>query len=81
MVPRPTLREKGSVQTSCVTFRRGELTHYGDTYYLVVRCESGWADFLNEQRYAVVVEIAHNAGVQIYQHVEQRVRVRPRILA
>ncbi|MFZ7063940.1 S8 family peptidase [Pseudomonas aeruginosa] len=81
MSPGPTLREKGTVQTSCVTFKRGELAQYGDTYYLVVRCESGWAEFLTEQRYAVVVEIAHQAGVQIYQHIEQRVRVRPRILA
>lgn len=80
MSPAPTLREKGTVQSSCVTFKRGELTQYGNTYYLVVRCESGWADFLTEQRYAVVVEIAHQAGVQIYQHIEQRVRVRPRIM-
>lgn len=79
MNPGPTLREKGTVQTSCVTFKRGELTQYGNTYYLVIRCESGWADFLTEQRYAIVVEIAHHAGVQIYQHVEERVRVRPRI--
>ncbi|AMS17685.1 hypothetical protein A3218_26585 [Pseudomonas chlororaphis] len=79
MNPGPNLREKGTVQTSCVTFKRGELTQYGDTYYLVVRCESGWAHFLTEQRYAVVVEIAHHAGMQIYQQVEQRVRIRPRI--
>lgn len=73
--PGSTIREKGTVQTAAVTFKR-DVGEYGDRYYLVVRCESGWADYLTEQPYAVVVEIAHQSNVQIYQRIQQRVRPR-----
>ncbi|WP_095092949.1 S8 family peptidase [Pseudomonas sp. Irchel 3A5] len=74
--PGPQTREKGTVQTATVTFKKGELGQYGDRYYLVIRCESGWADYLPVQNYAVAVEIAHEADVQIYQRIQQRVRTR-----
>jgi hypothetical protein len=48
---------------------------YGDAYYLVVRCESGWADVEVKQRFAAVVEISHSAEVQLYELVRARVRV------
>lgn len=39
--PGPKVREKSSVQRASITFKRG-IEQYGDSYYLVVRCESGW---------------------------------------
>lgn len=72
--PKPTLREKSSLQTATITFSR-DITRYGDTYYLMVRCVSGWAG-VSRQAFAVVVEIAHEAEVQLYERVRQRVRVR-----
>ncbi len=74
LVPRPTQREKGTVQCSKVTFKR-TVAAYGDSYFLVVRCESGWADYVQRQRFAVVVEIEHEAEIQLYARVQQRVRV------
>ena len=42
--PGPQAREKGAVQRATATFQRG-IEAYGDTYFLVVRCDSGWASF------------------------------------
>ena len=74
LVPGPQLREKGTVQRATVTFKRG-VEEYGDSYYLVVRCESGWATHVDRQQFAVVVELLHKAEVQLYERVRQRVRV------
>ncbi|AUD00075.1 hypothetical protein CWS35_37210 (plasmid) [Bradyrhizobium sp. SK17] len=57
-----------------MTFKRG-VEEYGDSYYLVVRCESGWATHVDRQQFAVVVELLHKAEVQLYERVRQRVRV------
>ena len=48
---------------------------YGNDYYLVIRCESGWATAETIQRFAVVVEISHAAEVQLYERIRQRIRV------
>ena len=74
LTPGPQLREKATVQSAKVTFSRS-VEEYGDNYYLVVRCESGWAADLNSQRFAVVVEISHSAEVQLYERIRQRIRV------
>jgi hypothetical protein len=73
--PGPRERERGTLQTASVTFSRGtEL--YGDTYYLVVRCEGGWASgFETRQRFAVVVELIHRAEIQLYARLRARVRL------
>jgi hypothetical protein len=71
--PGPVLREKGSVQSATIKFKRS-IEEYGDEYYLVVRCESGWAETAR-QRFAAVVEISHKAEVQLYERIRQRVRV------
>lgn len=72
--PSSTLREKSSLQTATVSFAR-DVSQYGDTYYLVVRCAGGWAADVGRQAFAVVVEIAHEAEVQLYERLRQRVRV------
>ncbi|MBS0220803.1 MAG: S8 family peptidase [Proteobacteria bacterium] len=74
LTPNPTLREKSSLQLATATFQR-DVSRYGDTYYLVVRCAGGWAVDVGRQRFAVVVEIAHEAEVQLYERLRQRVRV------
>ncbi len=58
-----------------MTFKR-DISKYGDNYYLVVRCAGGWAaESHPRQAFAVVVEIAHEAEVQLYERLRQRVRV------
>ena len=76
-VPGPTARERGSLQTATATFSR-DISKYGDTYFLVVRCLGGWSE-VAKQRFAVVVEIEHEAQLQLYERLRQRVRVRVQI--
>ena len=72
--PAITLRERGTLQRASVRFQR-DIAQYGNDYFLVVRCESGWAPPETEQRFSVVVELAHEAEVQLYQQLRQRVRI------
>lgn len=73
-LPGPQAREKDTVQCATVTFKRG-VEEYGASYYLVVRCESGWATHVDRQRFAIAVELHHKAEVRIYERVRQQVRV------
>lgn len=75
MKPGSTLREKSTLQSATATFRTN-IANYGDIYHLVVRCEAGWATELVRQRFAVVVTIAHEAEIQIYQQMRQRLQLR-----
>ncbi|TCA83705.1 S8 family peptidase [Rhizobium leguminosarum bv. viciae] len=72
--PSSTLREKGTVQSATATFKR-DVTEYGNDYYLIVRCEGGWANHVDWQNFAVVVEISHKAEVQLYERIRQRIRI------
>lgn len=54
--PGPQAREKNTLQSATATFKR-RVEEYGDDYYLAVRCEGGWANFIDRQRFAVVVDI------------------------
>lgn len=72
--PSITERERGTIQRASVKFKR-DISNYGDEYFLVVRCEGGWAPAETEQRFAVVLELAHEAELQLYQQVRQRVRI------
>lgn len=72
--PGPQVRERGTVQCATAAFRR-TVEAYGNDYYLVVRCESGWATSLTTQRFAVVVEISHAAEVKLYERIRQRIRL------
>jgi len=75
LVPGPQARERSTLQSASITFSRDVAT-YGDRYYLVVRCEGGWAtNFIDRQRFAVVVEISHEAEVRLYAQIRQRLRL------
>ena len=54
------------MQSASITFSQGPEV-YGDSYYLVIRCEAGSA-LRNEehQRFAAVVELTRQANVQLY---------------
>lgn len=74
--PGPNRRDRNTIQTSSVKFTQ-ETTQYGADYFLVVRCVGGWAsDEEVRQRYAIVVELEHEAQVELYARLQQRVRVR-----
>ncbi|QQS15115.1 MAG: S8 family peptidase [Rhodospirillales bacterium] len=73
LLPGPQQRERGTLQCASVSFQRGT-ENYGDMYYLVVRCERGWADVGNQQ-YAVVVELEHQLETRLYDRLQVRVRV------
>lgn len=75
MVPGPQSREKSTIHSAAATFKT-DISNYGDRYYIVVRCEAGWATELDRQRFALVVQVAHEAGIQIYQQIRQRIQLR-----
>jgi hypothetical protein len=73
--PSTSLRGKGTLQRGTFVAKRS-LEAYGDTYYLAVRCEGGWASALTpNQRFAVAVELAHEGEIALYQRVQQRVQL------
>jgi hypothetical protein len=74
LLPGPQSRELSTVQRASVTYKR-DLQNYGDSYYLVVRCESGWFGTEGTQRFAAVVELSHSAQVRLYDRIRQPVRV------
>lgn len=80
----PNFRERGTMQRGAFSIKRNPDAAYGDTYYLVVRCERQWfADELAMQRFAVVVELGHSEDIDIYERIRARVevtrvRIRPR---
>ncbi len=79
MSPKPTVREGSTLQKATFTMRR-KPDAYGDTYYLVVRCQREWAlDQHFPQRYAVVVSIEQDARVDIYARLQARLRVPVRV--
>jgi hypothetical protein len=49
---------------------------YGDDYYLAVFAERRWAgEEITHQRFAVAVELEHEAEINIHQMLRTRVRV------
>lgn len=72
--PNKTLRAGNTLQTGAISFSRDTLD-YGNEYHLVVRCMEGWATDEVQQRFAVVVELEHQAGVQLYARLRARARV------
>lgn len=67
-------RERGTLQCASLAAHRN-IEGYGDSYFLAVRCESGWSGE-EEQRFAITVELRHQADIQLYQRLQERVRVR-----
>ena len=77
--PGPNIRDNGTVQTAVANFEK-DVSEYGDTYYVVVRCEAGWASSVSvqdqKQRYALAVELRHAAPIKLYERVRMRQRLR-----
>ncbi len=66
-------RERGTLQ--CATFKMTTNSQrYGDSYFLAVRCESGWSS--DDQRFGLAVELRAQAEIPLYQRIQERVRVR-----
>jgi hypothetical protein len=66
-------RERGTLQ--CAKFSMSaDSRKYGDSYYLAVRCESGWSS--DDQDFAIAVELRAQADIPLYQRLRERVRVR-----
>lgn len=75
LMPGPNHRAGNTLQTASVSFSKDTL-EYGNEYYLVVRCAGGWAEEEEvRQRFAVVLELEHQANVQLYARLRPRVRV------
>ena len=74
--PGQNIRKHSTLQ--CASFRaQRDISRYGDSYYLVVRNEGGWAENVEaEQRFSIAVEVRHEADIAIYQRIEARVRLR-----
>lgn len=79
MEPSPTIREGGTLQKAVFTMKKPR-SDYGDTYYLVVRCERKWAgEDHAPRRYAVVVVVEHSGNVNLYNSIRERVSARIRV--
>ncbi|WP_375786150.1 S8 family peptidase [Bradyrhizobium sp. Pha-3] len=66
-------RERGTLQ--CATFAMTTNSQrYGDSYFLVVRSESGWSS--DDQRFALAIELRAHAEIPLYQRIQERIRVR-----
>lgn len=74
-VPAIEMRKPGTLQ--CATFtRRKDMSEYGDTYYLVVRCIGGWAaDDVEGLPYTVAVMLRHEAQIKLYERMRVRLGV------
>lgn len=72
--PGPNTRDKATLQTASKVFKR-DISQHGDSYFLVVRCASGWSDSASAQRYALTVELAHEATIQLHARLRARLRV------
>jgi hypothetical protein len=72
----PNTRESGTLQSAVFEMNRNPATAYGDTYFLVVRCERKWSpDEYAKQRFALVVEMTHAADIALYERVRERIAV------
>ena len=76
LTPGPKRRDRNTLQTASKKFTQ-DTGQFGNDYYLVVRCVGGWASEQEvRQRYAIVVELEHEAQVELYARLQQRARVR-----
>jgi hypothetical protein len=72
--PSRDLRRTSTLQKS--TFRMAQnVDRYGDEYYLVVMAKRRWAgEEITHQRFAVAVELDHEAEINIHQQLRVRLR-------
>ena len=81
MSPGPTVREGSTLQKATFAMKRNP-RNYGDTYFLVVRCQQEWARHESSpQRYAAVVTIQHRAAVDLYARIQARLQQPVRLRA
>jgi hypothetical protein len=74
--PGPATRDVCTLQIAALQTER-RIKEYGDPYFLVVRCEGGWAaDRVEFQKYALTVEFQHEGQIQLHQRLQQRLRLR-----
>lgn len=76
LVPSRDVRGTSTLQASTMTMQRN-VERYGDDYYLAVFAERRWAgEEITHQRFAVAVELQHEAEINLYQALlRARVRV------
>jgi hypothetical protein len=76
LVPSRDVRGTSTLQASTMTMQRN-IERYGDDYYLAVFAERRWAgEEITHQRFAVAVELQHEAEINLYQALlRTRVRV------
>ena len=73
--PGINMRKPGSLQCGTFTMQRN-VSGYGDTYYLVVRCIGGWANSVVEnQNYAVSIMLQHEAEIRLHEQLRVRLEV------
>lgn len=62
---------KQTLQTASVAFKN-DIHSYGDDYYLVVSCNSGWEKSAEiKQRFSIVVELSHSLDIKLYEEVRR----------
>ena len=73
--PSRDVRGTSTLQASVFKMARN-IDHYGDEYLLAVFAERRWAgEEITHQRFAVAVELEHEAQINIHQQLRARVRV------
>jgi hypothetical protein len=76
----PNAREGGTLQSATFGMSRNPAPEYGQTYFLVVRCERKWLpDEFAKQRFAAVVELTHSEDIRLHERIRQRLPVRIRV--
>ena len=76
----PNARESGTLQSATFPMSNNPAPEYGETYYLVVRCERKWMpDEYARQRFAVVVQLSHAEDIMLYERLRERLAVRVRV--
>jgi subtilisin family serine protease len=74
LIPSRDLRGTSTLQKSSMTMQRN-VDRYGDDYYLAVFAERRWAgEEITHQRFAIAVELEHEAEINIHQMLRTRVR-------
>ncbi len=73
--PSINLRKVGTLQCGTFTARQN-ITKYGDTYFLVVRCVGRWAEPNEEQAYSLAVMLRHSEEMRLYEQLRERLTIR-----
>lgn len=74
LFPSRDVRGSSTLQAATMTMKRN-IDSYGDDYYLAVFAERRWAgEEITHQRFALAVELQHEADINIYLPLRTRVR-------